>query len=153
METVANSLACHANHVLSAAAIRKAHLSTAGPDPCNRCVRVCVSGCHSVHVHACGWFTEFICVRLSNPCISSDNTVFLLNFCEFIIFVQIGGRCAWTAERGIQYHIVIVCRNCLISLFSASNPLTPTKQSELLYELPRKHKKHTQIQTHWCRQT
>lgn len=38
METMANSLVCHANHVLSVAAIRKAHLSTAGPDLCNRCV-------------------------------------------------------------------------------------------------------------------
>lgn len=60
METMANSLVCHANHVLSVAAIRKLHLSTAGPDPCNRCVRVGVG--EYLCVCECEWVVQGVCV-------------------------------------------------------------------------------------------
>ena len=59
---------------------------------------------------------------------------------KFKMFLQIGGRCVRASERGVCC-VVIVCGNCLISLTSASNPLTPTKQSNNYYMT------HTQTQT------
>lgn len=152
METVANSLVCHANHVLSVAAIRKAHLSTAGSDPCNRCVCLCVS--------VCMWAVQgaYVCENLWKACISSDNVAFMIwgkkqkirlsSFLNSGLVVEIGGRCVRATERGVC-HVVIVCGNCLIGLMSASNPLTPTKQSNNYYMTHMSTTTHGDTEIYW----
>jgi len=62
---------------MSVAAIRKAHLSTAGPHPRNRCVCVCV--CVLVHMHVGGSGSLCVCV-----CVP----VFLLIQCGFYIHIM-----------------------------------------------------------------
>lgn len=102
-------------------------------------------------------------MSLSKACISLDNVAFILKkttthtrthmrthyaclACKFIMFVQIGGRCVRAAERGVC-HVVIFCGNCLISLTSASNPHTPTKQSNNYYMARTQTQTRTWIQT------
>lgn len=143
METVANSLVCHANHVLSVAAIRKAHLSTAGPDPCNRCVCVLVGAFVCMRVGGSGslcvcelvkglYFLRQCCLYLKKTKNNKKTHITPGWLFKFATFVRIAGRRVRAAERGVC-HVVIVCGNCLISLTSASNSLTPTKQSNNYY--------------------
>lgn len=127
-----------------------------------RVTDVCVCGCLCVCVcNVCGRFREFVCVRsCERP--AFPYTMLLLYFsrkktyyaCLACKFVQIGGRCVRAAERGVC-RVVIVYGNCLISLTSASNPLTPTKQSNNYYMTrTQKTQIHTQTPTRrYCRRT
>lgn len=105
---MADSLVCHANHVLSVAAIRKAHLSTAGMDPCYRCVSFCeckhVGGSGSLCVceHVKGLhFLRQCCFyvfwgKKENK--QTNKKIRPVWFFEFMIVAQIWGRCVRAAE-------------------------------------------------------
>lgn len=99
--------------------------------------------CVFVWVYACGRFREPVCVRTCERLVFPQTMLPLwfweknkksacLVFLNSGLVVEIGGRCVRAAERGVC-HVVIVCGNCLIGLMSASNPLTPTKQSNNYY--------------------
>lgn len=109
------------------------------------CVCVCLVGgfvCMCMRVGGSGSLYELVkglyflrqcCLYLKKKTTRTHmRTHYACLACKFIMFVQIGGRCVRAAERGVC-HVVIFCGNCLISLTSASNPHTPTKQSSNYY--------------------
>lgn len=149
---MANSLVCHANHVLSVAAIRKAHLSTAGPDLCNRCVRASVGGCLWVcvfmHVGGSGSLysmcelvkgTRFLrqcCFYLLEN--KKRNPYYACPACKFIFVL--GGRCVGAAERGVCGTLWLSVRTVWLVWWVPAIPPHPQSNQTTIIWYVHKHK-------------